>query len=140
MKPIDYLRAMAKRNRKPAIGGLVNAQWRPTETEGCTLTIDNSESRFTQPAGLIRFDGELTEEQAQEIRERFQQINDQPEQPAPVPGPAPGERAVLPTLGWTNPVHTNGACVHDVIYSSCNCPATNIRTQTKTAGFHADQA
>jgi hypothetical protein len=28
-------------------------------------------------------------------------------------------------IPWANPVHTDGACVHDVIYSSCQCDLRN---------------
>lgn len=37
--------------------------------------------------------------------------------PAPrAPEPKPPRQ-----IPWTNPVTTNGACVHDVIYSGCYC-------------------
>lgn len=43
-------------------------------------------------------------------------IRDRPAQPAATPPPPPRDTP------WTNPVRTTGACTHDVIYSSCNCP------------------
>lgn len=43
------------------------------------------------------------------------------------------------TVPWTNPVRTVGACTHDVIYSRCNCEASNIRAQTNAAEFHPEQ-
>lgn len=52
------------------------------------------------------------------------------------PTPAP---ALPREIQWANPAHTVGACIHDVIYSNCNCPPPNISAQTNTADFHADQ-
>lgn len=55
-------------------------------------------------------------------------IKREPGPPRPVPEPKQPRE-----IPWANPVHTAGACTHDVIYSSCNCPDTNIRTQTNAA-------
>lgn len=52
----------------------------------------------------------------------------------PTPAPAPPRE-----IPWLNAVRTVGACPHDVIYSRCSCPATNISAQTNTADFPADQ-
>lgn len=51
---------------------------------------------------------------------------------------APAQLAPPREIPWTNPVRTVGSCPHDVIYSSCNCADTNIRTQTSAADFRAE--
>ena len=57
-------------------------------------------------------------------------------QPAPEPKPEPAATRDIP---WTNPVHTDGACIHDVIYSTCRCPDTNISARTRTADYRTQQ-
>lgn len=56
--------------------------------------------------------------------------------PAPESKLPPAPSREIP---WANSVRTAGACVHDVIYSRCNCPATSISAQTNPADFPADQ-
>lgn len=59
-------------------------------------------------------------------------------EPAKPPATAPAAKPPR-DIPWTNAVRTVGACTHDVIYSRCNCAATNISPQTTAADFPADQ-
>lgn len=43
-------------------------------------------------------------------------IRREPDTPRPAPESKPPR-----DIPWANPVHTAGACIHDVIYSSCRC-------------------
>jgi hypothetical protein len=121
VSPIDWLRGKTKQKPKPATGVTVAATWQPSGESGCTLTVDNSESRFTpadeaQPIGFVEFTGVMTEDEVEQIRHAF----------------VTGARA---KPDWGDPLR----CTCVAIYSSCNCATTDIRTRTSTADFHAEQ-
>lgn len=55
--------------RRKAAAAVRISDARPTTV---TLTIDNRDSRYTTPTGFVRVDRALTEDEVEQLRQRFQ--------------------------------------------------------------------
>lgn len=125
MKPIEYLRALARRQRKSTDELL------PGE----------------QPTGIITYDGPLTEAEAEGLRIAFEERLTAAIETATWQPLEPGQTAAATVelhidnsesrfaQGDSQPMR----CPCVAIYSVCICSRANIRAQTKPSDFRAEQ-
>ena len=118
MSPIDYLRDMVNRGRKPATGGVIHPNQAPPIVEPVGYLVPTAAAKPAEamPSGFIKFSGTVSEADVEQIRQQLQ---------------------VMPRMRAPRSEPLRCPCV--AIYSECRCPGTNIRAQTNTADFRHDQ-
>lgn len=116
MSGTDWLRALVKRGRTPATGGLVTPDRAAIVVgpAGYLVPTAVAEQAAPMPIAVVEIGGTVTEADAAQIRQQLQ-ITPRPFRSEPMRCP----------------------CV--AIYSECRCSGTNISAQTKAADFRAGQ-
>ncbi len=75
MSPIDYLRAMVKRGRTPATGGLVTSDQAGIVVEPAGYLMPTTAapaSTEAKPIAVVEISGTVTEADAEQIRQQIQ--------------------------------------------------------------------